>query len=215
MDFSWRLRFLKARLRNWYWLKARSRLSLGLQCYVRFEVYDRKKGKVYDSGYTPSKSFVRQFLDVMEIQTYQASKSIKHHDGNMRLLTVHSNNYHYANAPVNDDDYGIMIGTGSTGETNADYGIETKIVDGAGAGQMEYEAGAITSVTVDAYVEFETRRTFTNNSGSSITVQEAVIYCLWGTKPNYIYCIARDLTGGIAVADGQTLSIKYLWRTQV
>ncbi len=118
---------------------------------------------------------------------------------------------------ITDDDYGILVGTGTTAETSTDYQIETKIAHGTGSGQLQYAAGDYTAAGVSgSYVEFEVRRTFTNGSGASITVQEAVIYCkTWGAGAYRYFCIARDLTGGVSVPDGQVLTVKYIYRTLV
>jgi hypothetical protein len=60
--------------------------------------------------------------------------------------------------------------------------------------------------------EFTIRRYFTNNSGVSITVEEVGIQVMGEDTSNdgWVFLIARDLTGGIAVADTEILRVTYV-----
>jgi len=82
---------------------------------------------------------------------------------------------------------------------------------------MEYEVTAHTdSGVVGANVDFEIRRTFHNDSGGAITVEEVALYAKTVNSVlafKYV-CLARDLNTQI-VANNETLSVKYTLRTTV
>jgi len=187
-----------------------------IQCLTRYEVVDNKTGKkVYDSGFKPSKSLVLQFLKVLEVQMGTTAVTVKDVNNVDRSCTRNAVNF-VAIAVAGTTTQSILIGTGTTTETNADYQIETMINHGTGAGEMEYEAPAKTTAVINgAFVDYEYRRTFTNSSGNPITVQEAVYYGRFYSAGDYYACYFRETTGGVSVADGQTLSIKLLFRTAV
>jgi hypothetical protein len=115
-------------------------------------------------------------------------------------------------------DVGVVVGTGVGAESPSNIALGTKIVHGNGAGQFEYGA---CELSLPAFVnpngEFAIRRFFTNNSGGGITAQEVGLYALGiravSAGPNqinaWLFCVARDLTGGVAVADTELLEVTY------
>jgi hypothetical protein len=66
-------------------------------------------------------------------------------------------------------------------------------------------------------VDYVLERSFTNESGSAITVNEVGAYIkMWDKTVTYRYfCILRDLTGGISVGSGEILVVEYTVRTTV
>jgi len=112
---------------------------------------------------------------------------------------------------------GIVVGTGVGAVIPADIALGTRIAHGDGAGEMEYGGCELIGMTIaDPNGQFTIRRYFTNSSGGGITVQEAGIYAVgticagaalaWA----WPFCIARDLTGGVAVADTELLRATYV-----
>lgn len=108
---------------------------------------------------------------------------------------------------------GIQIGTSNTPVTPADYVMGTRILHGSGAGEMEYGGTELLSLVIaNPNGQFTIRRYFTNNSGGGITVEETGInsgaseYNI-GSWP---FCIARDVTGGIVVANTEILRVTYV-----
>lgn len=69
---------------------------------------------------------------------------------------------------------GIVVGTGTTAVTLTDYNIQTAIVHGTGDGQLSYGGVTFDSslTTSGSTLYFNISRTFTNNSGSNITINE-------------------------------------------
>lgn len=113
---------------------------------------------------------------------------------------------------------GIQAGTGVGGVTPADVALGTRIAHGRAGGELEYGGCEFTNmVFVDPNGEFTLRRYFTNNSGGGITVEEVGIYSAGGVRDTagYPFCTARDLTGGVAVANTELLRATYVLQITV
>ncbi len=118
---------------------------------------------------------------------------------------------------IEGEKIGIVVGTGNAAVIPTDYALQTRILHGTQAGRFEYGGCELLSIAfADPNGQFTIRRYFTNNSGGAITVEEAGIYSV-GTifasgAPSYAwpFCVARDLTGGIAVANTQLLRVSYV-----
>jgi len=114
---------------------------------------------------------------------------------------------------------GIQVGTGVAAVIPTDNALQTRINHGRAGGQMEYGGCELINIGfVNPNGEFTIRRYFTNLSGGGITVEEVGIYAI-GTKYDswniaggvvWPFCIARDLTGGVAVADTELLRVTYV-----
>jgi len=161
-----------------------------------------------------SRSFVLQFLQIIEVCTLESAVSIKDTGNVSRSVSMHANNLNAAGA-AGEGDNGIVVGTGTGAESNTDIALGTIIAHGAGSGQLNYGIQSKTAAAVvGANVDYIMTRTFTNASGASITVQEVGIYANT-TSTNYKTCILRDLTGAVAVGNGQTLTVDITLRTTV
>lgn len=111
-------------------------------------------------------------------------------------------------------DFGIVLGTGTNAVTPIDHKLQTPILHGTGAGEMEYLSGFnpqdITVSGSDAY--FDVERMCLNSSGGSITVNEIGVYATadFVTNGDELICIIRDIVSpGLAVADGEYLKATY------
>jgi len=89
--------------------------------------------------------------------------------------------------------YGIQVGTGSTANSSATYALASLIANGSGAGQLNYGASAASAATSTLVYS----RTVTNNSGGSITINEAGVtilyFCYGDTGRSFL--IIRDVLG--------------------
>ena len=75
------------------------------------------------------------------------------------------------------EEYSIVIGTSDQAENDSDMKLQAQIMDCVGSGPMEYEGHTYeTTQIIGSNVDFEYRRTFTNNSGATIGVKEIGIY---------------------------------------
>lgn len=199
-----------------------------MKLYYRIIIRDSKTGKIIrKTRMCKSKSFLLQFLDYINCLlehpyplggTQISVKNTADAARNITMDAQNRNNFCAMNAPVDDDSYGIVVGTGNTAPTNTDVALETQIAHGAGAGQLthgahNWTAAAVVGVNVDMIVQ----RPFINNSGGAITIEECGMYVK--TRDDaltvQVFCIARDVSGGVAVADGQTATVEYTFRTTV
>ena len=195
--------------------------SHGVQLLIRTVVKDPDGKVIHDSGQKPSKSFVIQFLEFIYAASRGSALSATDVAGAESM--IYNNAYEPAisfsiDAPINVSLYGIVVGTGDTGETNTDYKLETQLTEGVGAGNITH--GVVDFVTVaivGVNVDFEIKRAFTNNTGSLITVAEAGMYTKQTGPPGPKYhCIIRDvLVASVDVPDKCSLTVYYTLRTTV
>jgi len=174
-----------------------------------------KDGKVTEHRVMRSKSFVRQFLELLWIQAYQIPETAPYNmrDTGNTLQDVCEGGLTFdATADVGDVTHGIIVGTGTTTPTIDNYVVETPIAHGTGGGELQYGAVAFGAPASDATTsQFTITRDFANASGGAITVNEIALYVKGYKYPTaYYFMIIRDvIAGGIAVPDGQTLTVNY------
>ena len=192
-----------------------------MEIFRRVFVSD-KDGKIkYDSGLMPSNSFVIAFLEHLYGEFNTIDISIEDTSNTSRTVGEPGDaevRRHNINAADDDATFGIVVGTGTTAESNTDYALATQIAQGTGSGQLDYGAHSFTVPTVvGSNVDLLVSRTFTNSSGASITIREIGIYCESRVSTAYYYfCILRDvLTTPAAVANGEILTVQYTIRTTV
>ena len=182
---------------------------------IELIVKDRN-GKITDHrGPMRSRSFVKQFLELLWIQTNQLDE-IGPYDvrdtGNVLRAICESGFSFGCNAGAGVVTHGVMVGTGNTAPTINDYVMETLIAHGVAAGQLQYGAVAFGAPASDATTSrFTITRDFSNGSGGAITVNEIGLYVM-GYDPNitYYFMTIRDVIGGgIAIPNGQTLTVNY------
>ena len=191
----------------------------GVQLLLRAVVKDPEGKILSDTGKKPSKSLVIQFLEfIYAMFNFDADLSATATDGTEDKIYDGDVDCEYhlrVDAALNVALYGIVVGTGTTPETNTDYKLETQITEGTGAGQLTHGTTTIAdAAVVGANVDLEVTRTFTNGSGNTITVTEAGIYTKQGA--GFYHCIIRDVLGaGIDVTNKCSLSVIYTLRTTV
>lgn len=193
--------------------------SNGVQLLIRAVVTD-KDGKVLsDTGQKPSKSFVIQFLEFLYYlfkdgsANYNATATDGTED-NMYDWDALTSIHLVIDAGVNISTHGIVVGTGDTAPTNTDYKLVTQLTEGTTLGKITHGETVIqTTAVVGANVNLETKRSFPNNTGSTITIKEAGIYT---SSSLGIFCIIRDVLGAtIDVPDKCALTVYYTFRTTV
>ena len=174
-----------------------------------------KDGKVADHRIMKSGSFVRQFLELLWIQAFQIPEVVSYSvrdTANVLQSICESGLLFAVNAAAGIVTHGIRAGTGIVAPTINDYALGTPIAHGVAAGQLDHGAVTFGAPASDATTsQFTITRNFANASGGSITVNEIGLY-VRGYKYNilYYFMTIRDvISGGIAVPNGQTLTVNY------
>jgi len=177
------------------------------------------KGKIIKRMRRRSRSFLIQFLEIMYIHHAQV--------GSIDVTPISGGTDVWGNTAVpmancaaGETEAGILVGTGTTAKSNTDYALATQIAHGTGSGQLSYGSQAFTQpAVVGANVDYVLTRTFQNGSGASITVNEigfAVGEATAAPTTTTGRLIIRDvLAAGVAVGNGQTLTVEYTIRTTV
>lgn len=190
------------------------------ELFYRIMIHDREGNLVEDTGKKKSHSYVIQFLELVEALFEGISKNATDTSGAETQLyksNINNANIGRCDAGVGDATYGIVVGTNAGGspEDNEDYALDTKIANGAGAGQLQYQSMNFFVPAVDgANVDFDMSRAFANASGGTITVKEIGLICKQLTNVVY-HLLLRDVVADNDVDDGFTLTVAYTLRTTV
>ena len=174
-------------------------------------------GRVTEKRVLKSESFVRQFLEFLWVQMQWlpgvGATSIRSLNDAYEASVWGEFKNLDANAGIGVTGRGILVGTGTTAPAVDDYKMETQIAHGTGAGQLEYSAVTFGAPTSDATTsQFTVTRNFANNSGGDITVNEiGLAVCSYQSgNAEHNQLVVRDvIAGGIAVPNGQTLTVNY------
>lgn len=186
--------------------------SIGM--FYQLTVRDKEGKIVRKTRLRRSRSFCIAFLQILQVQMLQANKQIRDTLNSVETCAPLSDNFK-ANAAATINVNGIQIGTGTTTPTNTDYALETLIAHGSGATQINYAIQSdIDAQEVGANVDYQLLRSMQNLSGSTINVSEAGIagYLL---APAKYALLVHDVFTAVPVANGQTITITYTFRTTV
>lgn len=178
-----------------------------------------KDGKVTEKRVLKSRSFVRQFLELLWVKFLRLplKAPLLMKDTSSFARDIYNKIETFASdGGVGVVTHGIIVGTGTGGPTIDDYALETPIAHGTGAGppkEIQYGAvtfGAPASDTTTS--QFTITRNFSNNCGAEITVNEIGLYVEGydtGDITRYFMIIRDVIDPGIVVGDGQTLTVNY------
>jgi len=172
-------------------------------------------GKVVERRVQKSRSFVRQFLDMLVIQMAPSNamyaRIARELTGGYGSLW-HDDNSMNATAGAGTTVCGVIVGTGVAAPTINDFLMSAQIGHGTGAGQLQYGNVAFGAVADDAVgAHFTVTRDFANGSGGSITVNEiGLAFSFNAGGVSKYYLVIRDVVSpGLAVPNGQTLTVNY------
>jgi len=165
-----------------------------------------KDGIVLAHNKQEGHSFVRQWIEGHSFSLRNISFDVTLIGGGSGAVGT---SCHIASA-VGQSGYGVVCGTGDTAVTINDYTLESQIIHGAGAGQLSHSIVTQIFVGVNgSNIETTHARTFTNNSGSEITVKEVGLY-LRVRGVGTVWMGARDiLASPAAVPNSGTLTVTY------
>jgi hypothetical protein len=199
------------------------------QILWELEVKD-KNGKLLSQKKTPARSWLKAFIVILKGE-FATRHGAAVGSGNVSVVdeggTARTYPFHSSAAPASygmnlstladagDVSHGIIVGTSDTPNALTTYALGGKIANGTGSGQLIYGAESIEDVTNPSGndLQFRITRTFTNNSGSTITVKEVGLlikkFDTTGTGRSFL--AARDvLPSPVDVPDGATLTIRYV-----
>ena len=186
-----------------------------IEAYVTLELKD-KDGNVEERREFKSESFLRQWMEMLYLQFLGGPQwsgvDVRDTSNTVREIVGRNTNWR-GDAGVGVDDYGTLIGTGTTAPTLNDYAMETIVAHGVGVGQLQYSDMAIAQPAINLTVSQVTvTRDFANASGGAVTVNE-VGFAITGFdaegNTRYILVIRDVVGGGIAVPNGETLTVNY------
>ncbi|GAH41518.1 unnamed protein product, partial [marine sediment metagenome] len=170
-----------------------------------------RQGKVVSRERRRSKSFLKQWNQLVYVQMEQGVLSITDTGGISRSISPDLDNF-IMNADAGVTTYGSRVGTGTTAVAIDDYALDTPIAEGTGVDEMNHLVCTVaTSAVAAPSCSFEVSRSIVNNSPAEITVREAGIYMKMGT---YYCCATRDVfITPRAVPIGGTITVD--WTLQV
>jgi hypothetical protein len=209
--------------------------SLGIpKAYWEIEVRD-KNGKLLEHRRIKSHSWLRQFITILkgEFATRHATTV-----GNGNALVVDetgtSRNYPaHTTTPFNcnltnlstlgdagDVTHGVVVGTSDTPNALNTYALGGKITHGTGSGQLLYNVETVEDVINPSGndLQFRITRTFSNNSGASVTVKEVglLVKKIDQTGTARSFLVARDvLPSPSSIPDGATMTLRYIIKITV
>ena len=176
-------------------------------------IVHKPSGELVEHRKLKSKSFVRQFLEILWVQCYNLPSLLaggampKDTGGAARGVDQASGNFS-AVAAVGITTNGIIVGIGITAPTINDYKMETPIAHGIGAGQLQYSAMTFGLPSATGSIsQFRLTRDFSNGSGASISMNELGLYVI---ASGYYFLAIRDVLGTpLEIPNGDILTINY------
>jgi hypothetical protein len=201
------------------WIK--DRMGHPLEAYLEIEVRGAS-GKLLTFRKTKAKSFLVPFLGLIKGQ-FAIPNS-----GNVNVIDTSGTARSYPNpgsilnngaiqlyASEGAGDYGLVVGSSDTPNTVNTYTMGAIIPHGNSSGQLYYGATTIENPQNPPNTNYwfiRITRTFTNNSGASITVKEIGLISRTqdsGNATRY-FLIARDVISPVTVPAGATLTVRYI-----
>ena len=106
---------------------------------------------------------------------------------------------------------GVVVGSGTTASDFNDTKLETVIDHGTSAGELEYGDQSETTNETDGEYDVEVSRTFSNNSGGNVTVNEIGIYGstnATASATTNMHMLLREVLGsGITIPDAGSMTV--------
>ncbi|MBA7649497.1 hypothetical protein ES703_57294 [subsurface metagenome] len=174
------------------------------------EVRD-KEGRVLQRISAPSRSYVQQWNQILNVQAAQADKTVKDTGGADRTATPSEFNL-YMFAPIGTIIQGIRVGKGTAAVAITDYALESPCGEGVGADEFNHQAVEFTEPSVVASTcSFTITRTMINNSGATIAgIKEIGCYSVFYDGTTHYALTFRDvLPGALSIPDGGSITVTY------
>lgn len=184
-----------------------------MQTFITIENRD-KNGQLKSYKKEESHSFVRGFIDILQTQMSQDTLGGWTDTGSIaRPPNANAGNFGCI-AGAGTISYGIVVGSGTNPVAITDYALQTLITHGTGSGQLTYGTCTVgLPVTSGTSRQIAVSRSFTNASGSDVTVNEVGLYVRVVNVPYYI-CIDRTRNTFI-VLSGTSSTVTYTIKVTV
>lgn len=170
------------------------------------EVRD-KEGRVLQCISAPSRSYVEQWNQLMNVQASQASKTVKDITGTDRSMSIGPNQFS-CNAAIADVTKGIRVGKGTTAVAITDYALETPLGEGTGTDEFNHQAVTFTEPAVaGSTCSFTVKRIMINNSGAIISGIKEIGCYTWRNWP--ILAFRDILPSAVYIPHGGSITVTY------
>lgn len=172
--------------------------------------------KPVDRILKPTHSWVGNFPRIMKSSMQEISESGGLDTSNAaRIIDRTPDPILDASSLAGDDTFGLLVGTSTTAPTENDFDLNTKILEGTAAGQLEHQVMIFpVLVNIAGGRRVVCSRQFDNNSGGLITVEEIGMVVRQRTTVDIsLMLILHDLiTQAIADATSRvfTYNLEYL-----
>jgi len=169
------------------------------------EVRD-KEGRIIQRTSAPSRSYVEQWNQLLNVQASQAGKTVKDTSGADRSVSKSSGLF-LCNAGIGVVIYGLRVGKGTTAVAIDDYALESPLGEGTGTDEFNHQAVTFTEpAVVGSTCSFTVKRIMINNSGATISgIKEIGNY-----QSGYLCLGFRDvLPSAVSVDHGGSISVTY------
>ena len=184
--------------------------------FYEIEVYD-DKGNLIEKKSGKGDSILDNWINLMKMlrdpESWSYQWSFRDTGGTTRYISKFDFGQSSLKAPSGDDSYGIVVGTGTKSVELDDYNLESKITHGTGSGQLSYGECSPYGVTSDTRADVGLQRSFDNNSGADITINEiGMILKVYDGANTYYTLIMRDVISTTTVPNGGRVTVKYWFR---
>jgi len=180
--------------------------------FYKVEVYD-KDGKLIEEKSGKGDSVLNNWIVIFASIRDGTRPAMMDQEGNLHYLSQIVFENCSMKAPAGNDSYGILVGTGTTPVDLGDTKLASKISHGTGSGQLNYGDTSEYGETSDLTRSEGLQRSFDNNSGADITINEIGMAMKVNDGSNdYYVLIARDVISATTVPDGGRVTVKYWFR---
>jgi len=178
------------------------------ETYIEVEVRDRD-GNIIHYHRQKARTWVKNLFYMLLYSFRGVTPQIQKQDGSVTSYNPYMNDGLNVSAGSGNSNYGILVGMGTKAWAIDDYKLDNKIANGSSSNQLLYGAVSVEDMVIESNrIYFRVVRTFTNSSGSSITVTEVGLVTNYGTS---YPLIARDLLNPpVTVPPSSTLTVRYI-----
>lgn len=183
---------------------------------VELEVRDRR-GSLLQYYRAPMHSYVANFSRVQGYYFSGRDRTIYRHNAETTFLVSDGNTNLVLLGVTADDVKGILVGTKTNAVAGTDRKLGSRYAHGSQTNQFMYQAGTMLDPSPTfpgaGTVQFRHQRTFYNQSGASLIVNETGLAGRDAAPAIGGFLFARDRVGPVSVPNLTTLTVTYTFYT--